>query len=120
MIDEKEAREILHAQGIHRCHGVKWSELLEETNRLNLSENPERKVILKDMISKLSGEAKLVVRVVLDAPEEMVQYLWGSEEKRITKITRHDLRQYLNWSCGWPFLMIEEVFTELREMVKKF
>ncbi|MBU0777757.1 hypothetical protein KKF82_05825 [Patescibacteria group bacterium] len=121
MIERQEAKVFIQSNGIDELNGVTVDEVRQELlGQLLRRSNVERMVILKDSVKKLSAEAREVIRIILNSPEEMVEYLWGMEEKQITKITQRDLRQYLNWSLGWPFLVIEEVFGELKRFVKNF
>ena len=121
MVDQKQAMAFIKSNGIDELDGVTAEEVNQELlDQLLREPSAEKMVMLKDSVRSLSAEARQVVRIVLNAPQEMVEYLWGSSEKQITKITRHDLRQYLNWSKGWPFLTIEGVFSELRRFVKNF
>jgi len=118
---EQQAMAFVWSNGIDELNGITPEEVRQELIEQLLEEpSIEKRMIVKDLARKLSVEAREVIRIVLNAPEEMVIYLWGSREKQITKITQHDLRQYLNWSLGWPFLAIEEVFGELKRFVKNF
>ena len=121
MVEDSQAKVFLRGNGIHVWSGVTAGEIKQEIIERSLEQqSAEKLAVIKDLANNLSVEAGQVIKIVLNAPEEMVQYLWGSREKQITKITQHDLRQYLNWSKGWPFLLIEEVFGELKRFVKNF
>ena len=101
--------------------GITLEEIRQELIDGSLSRpDAEKQAIIKDLTNRLSMEAREVISIVLNAPEEMVEYLWGTREKQITKITQHDLRQYLNWSLGWKFTLIAKVFSELKRFVKNF
>jgi len=123
MREESQVRifKLLRENGIDELNGIALDEIGQELVERSLNRpDAEKQAIVKDLANRLSGEAREIIRIVLNAPEEMVEYLWGSREKQITKITQQDLRQYLNWSLGWPFLVIEEVFGELKRFVKNF
>ena len=118
---EQQTMAFVRSNGIDALSGVTPEEIRDELIEGSLAKPSfERLVFVKDLAERLSEEAREVIRIVLNAPEEMVEYLWGSSEKQITKITRHDLRQYLNWSCGWKFTHIARVFAELERFVKNF
>lgn len=80
--------------------------------------NPEGMVMRKELVDRLSEEAKEVIKIIFNMPSELVGYIWGCKEKQIDKLTCHDLRQYLRY-YGWKYLVIESVFQEIRRFLKK-
>lgn len=78
----------------------------------------ERQVILSDLYHKLSSEAKEVVQIVLETPEELVEFV---AEKVCCKgrLTTSDVKEYLRY-IGWGYPAIAGAFGELKKFVKNF
>ena len=119
--DGSRAMVFLNGSGIQSLYGV----TAEEVKRKLLEDaldvpNVDRHAYFRSRLAELSAEARQVVGLILDTPEEMIQYLWGSKEKQITAISKGDLKQYLGWFYRWSGRRISRVFGELTEFVKDF
>ena len=80
------------------------------------SSNQERDVIKKDLFTKLSSEAKEVINIVLNSPNEILETF---KTPKYGIISRNKIKKYLI-SNGWKTKFVEKVFSELKEFVMSF
>lgn len=117
---EFEKEEIFRRHGIDRFEGVSPGELFDEfynpRSDAQLSVNPERIAIIREMAAWLSIEAREVLRIVVDVPAELSEHIRRSG---VNRMSRHCIREYLRY-YGWSFLAIEKAFREIRNFLKKF
>jgi hypothetical protein len=89
-----------------------------ETNFILQSkhENQETIVIKKDLVNKLSFEAKDVVKLLLNSPSEIVDSFSTSKYKCTSK---NKIMEYLVQNMKWPKKKVVKVFTELKTFTKE-
>ncbi len=75
--------------------------------------NQEAEIIKKDLITKLSKEAKEVIQMVLNSPTEILEVFQTPKYKTISKAK---IKEHLAIN-GWPPRRIDKVFTELKTFV---
>lgn len=92
-------------QAMNPCNYVPAEEV-EEALPYHL--NPEKELIAKEIAlgKGLSEEAKFVVRLVLESPQEM------------GLVTKKAITEHLR-SLGWPYKKIWLTFNEIREWLKE-
>jgi len=109
--EKREVREYLSSQGIDEITGD-YGELVGELNRRNQWNNPERLMMMKDAMERMSGEARAVLSIVFNAPKELVDFLMQKSRSTKGLMTRHDLRSYLRW-YGMKHVAILRAFSEI-------
>lgn len=108
---ERETKGYLRSQGIDEITGD-WRELMGELNRRNQWDNPERLIMMKDAMERMSGEARAVLSIIFNAPKELVDFLMRKPKGTRGSMTRHDLRGYLRW-YGMKHVTIRTAFSEI-------
>jgi hypothetical protein len=76
--------------------------------------SPEEIVIKKQLFQKLSREAKEVIGIILEAPDEIVDLIKTREQKRITK---RRIKDHLIKTFGGKFTA-EMIIKEIQDWVK--
>jgi hypothetical protein len=116
---EKERSGVFRDHGLDRFEGVSPDDLFDEfydpRSDAQLSINPERITIVRDMVGRLSIEAKEVLRIVVDTPAELAAYVRDSGKARMS---RPIIKDYLRY-CDWTFHNIGDAFREVRDFLKK-
>lgn len=79
-------------------------------------DNPERACRWGQFLEALSCEAREIVELMVNVPDELLEFVVGKGTHQ--SITKNSLRQYLRFR-GWKFRIIEQVFLELAAKVKK-
>lgn len=89
-----------------------------ETNFILQSkyESQETVVIKKDLVNKLSYEAKDVVKLLLNSPSEIVDSFSTPKYKCTSK---NKIMEYLIQNMKWPKKKVTKVFTELKTFTKE-
>ncbi len=122
MAEKKERLEVfLRGEGLDTFECATMEEIFDELCNKHFEQraiSPEGIAVRKDLIDRLSEEAKEVIKIIFNTPSELVEYLWGCKEKQVDKLTCHDLRQYLRY-YGWKFTVIEGVFQEIKLFLRK-
>jgi|ADurb_H2B_01_Slu_FD_contig_31_1513308_length_8956_multi_7_in_0_out_0_15 hypothetical protein len=78
--------------------------------------NTETNLIKKDMAAKLSGDAKEILKLILDDSEESASLIKSNSRESISKD-----KIYLNLRTkGWKRKRILKAFSELKEFVSCF
>lgn len=98
-------------------------EFLQNTVSINIINNDEnvfnvssscepiyKEIEKREFFEILSEEAKYVISIVLNSPEEMLNTVWGDTKKKITKYT---ITKFLRFK-GWKFRDIYKVFNEIK------
>jgi len=95
---------------------VQNSDLPEDGIILNTEqENPEDFLIRKDEYNHLSTEAKEIINIILNSPQEILELFITPKRKNIS-ISR--LKVILS-KCWNSSLMVESAFKEIKRWVKK-
>lgn len=119
VVDSKQKKEILRIYGLDRFEGVSPNDLYDEFYSLRSdvqrSINPERIAIVRDMVEKLSAEAKEVLRIVVDTPAELAAYIRDSGMAGMNKGVIEDYLRYREWT----FYAIGDAFREVKDFLKK-
>ena len=110
--EEREAEEYLRSEGIDEVTG-EWGELMSELNRRNQWDNPEKLVMMKDAIERMSAEAMAVIGIVFNAPKELADFLMQKPGYTKGSMTRYDLWSYLSWH-GLKHTTIRKAFSEIQ------
>ena len=76
--------------------------------------NQEDITIRKDAFTKLSTEAIEVVKLVIDAPAELVELVSPTRKQP----TRNVVRRFLTSVLKWRHKKVDAVFTELKKYVE--
>ena len=112
---ESQAKAYLQGQGVDYCVGVSWGEVRDQLNRQN-NIDQETRLIMKDFLSKLSEEARQVLEILLDVPQDLLQTIHGGLKYKKSEVSWYQIRYYLRF-LGWKYLVIDKAFKELK---KKF
>jgi hypothetical protein len=84
------------------------------------NQNQERCAGISIILSRLSKEAKEVIELVFNTPEELLR---SSRKKKRAysnrELTINEIRNYLRY-CGWPIKMIDYSLDEIKEAVRNF
>lgn len=96
--------------------GTSWEQLQSELSEQQGRFNPERACRLKLFFAGLSKEALEVVDLILNVPDELLEFVIGKGTHR--EVTRNSIRQYLRWH-GWERRNVEKIFRELGDKMKK-
>jgi len=94
----------------------KKMDYLEEIDKQFSCKEPDivRFIILKDMISSLSANAKEIIHLVLETPDDLYDVI-----KDEAKLNRRILTDYLV-SRGWKFQNIWDSFKEIKMALNNF
>ena len=88
----------------------------QEEIMLPSSSNQERDIIKKDLFAKLSSEAKEIINIVLNSPNEILEIF---KTPKYNLISRNKIKEYLV-SNGWKTKSVKKAFSELKEFVMNF
>ncbi|NCN87237.1 hypothetical protein GW932_05375 [archaeon] len=77
-------------------------------------ENPEKLLLRKEKITKMSKEAQEIVRIIINAPQEMIDMISLNRDH----ISSMDLKKYLK-NKGWKLRVILKTFSEIKRMLKE-
>ena len=113
---EGEAKRYLQSNGIDYCHNMSWREVKEQLDSTNIVETPETITSFKERIDSLSKEAREVVEIILNTPQELLDALFMIKNNKKGRLSKNQLTQYLRY-YGWKLIVIDNVFGELE---KKF
>jgi hypothetical protein len=87
-----------------------------EVSNSNHQANTESLIIKKDLTEKLSKEAKDIIKLVLQSPEEVIKELKGD---RYNIISKDKIYIFLR-KQGWKRKKIDGAFLELKKFVSEF
>ena len=91
------------------------------------NDNPERNVIVSDLINKLSAEAKFVLYAIFNTPGELSQLLFGDIVKEATepikwmiggRMNKVRIRRYLKL-LGWETKDINITVYAIKEFTRE-
>ena len=89
--------------------------LSENVDRSLITDNLERIHYKKELVESLTSDAKYLISIVLDTPDDFINCLYGiDEEPKKTRIIA-----FLNVS-GWKPRKIRRVFSEVSHFVKEY
>ncbi len=77
--------------------------------------SPEHNLSFKEKLEGLSEEAKEVIKIVLESPREIWEFMdtmWGKEYDRT------NLLEYLKYEYGWGINKIWKIFNEIKSILK--
>jgi hypothetical protein len=97
---------------------IPTTEVIEdETNDIILPcpINPEEQLIKKQNYNRLSSEAKEVINIILNSPQEVIELFMTPKLKKISLIR---LKRILAKSWNSP-LLVENAIQEIKEWVRK-
>lgn len=117
----KRMKAFLRSEGFDNFDRAALEEIFEELCSEHFEQqavNPEGMAIRKDLVDRLSEEAKEVIKIIFNTPSELVDYLWGCKEKQVDRLTCSNIRQYLRY-YGWKHLVIEDAFQEIKLFLRK-
>ena len=78
--------------------------------------NPERMVMLKEMIEGLSHDARLLVKATFETPRDLI-WMFRGRKGRLT-VSRYTLQRYFMMKRGWTESRSWHAFSEIKEALK--
>ena len=96
---------------------VSNSDLFRAVQDEQKGDDPEQITAFLRSLMMLSDEAKKVVNLVLDLPDELVEFVRTKERDR--DLSKNDIREYLRF-YGWSYPSISRVFAEIKNFVATF
>lgn len=78
--------------------------------------NPERATVVRDLLSKLSEDAKMAMKVLLELPIKDPDLPYTSKTTKKDNITRNSAKKYLRKYFGYSWSRSESVIKELEHL----
>ena len=120
--EENRARKHFAAQGIHSCYGISFEQLYGELYGDELMQSyggscaaESRVVAARDLVGRLSKEAREVVDVIVNIPGELVEVVAGKRGTWRGVLTVRDVRWFLHTQYGWSHRAISRALAEVKK-----
>ncbi len=78
--------------------------------------NPEKILLKKDAFDSLSDEAKYLLRIILDAPQELIEVLYTQKYKKTSKAR---IKKFLLKRLHWNRLKVNKAFREIKKYLRE-
>jgi len=78
--------------------------------------NPEKILLKKDAFDSLSDEAKYLLRIILDAPQELIEVLYTQKYKKTSKAR---IKKFLLKCLHWNRLKVNKAFREIKKYLRE-
>jgi len=91
------------------------SSFISNMKEIPRTHEPERTIIVKDLMDKLSFPAKLVIHIILGMPEELLERI---KDKKIGS-GKQILERYFTQERHWRRADIKMVWQELQTLVER-
>lgn len=100
------------------CKKVNTMETIDEEGEYILKSplNPEKELIKKDSYQKLSREAKEIINIVLNSPQDVLELFLNPKRKNIS-LKRLKQVLIVNWKSTF---LVENAIQEIKNWVNKF
>jgi len=112
-------KKFFETEGIGCCWGMGWDEFYREYVEGIVAgwelDCPERQVLVLELLEKELGEdAKVIVGLVLDLPDDFAEYL---VEVKKGGLTQTDISDYLRFH-GWTVKRVRKALAEVKKVIK--